>query len=196
MVMDQQILFGLIATGLAIYGYMPYFYGMYRGVTKPHAFSWLIGAILAFIIFGIQWSNGAGPGVWMMGYTACACTAIFIFSLKHLSIHLRKSDWFCLIAALLSIPIWLLLDNALYAVILLTVIVVFGFFPTMRKSWDVPYYENLQYYITSFLKYVFAVAALTNIDLTTALFPTICALLNAIQVILLITRRKTVAPAF
>jgi hypothetical protein len=68
--MDYKTILGLVATGIAFVSYLPYFRDILANRTKPHAFSWLVWASLTGISFFGQLAVGAGPGAWVMGFTA------------------------------------------------------------------------------------------------------------------------------
>jgi hypothetical protein len=189
---DTQTLFGAAATILAVYAYMPYFYGIYRGVTRPHTFTWGVGAIVTFVAFWAQMSAGAGPGAWMSGYTSFACFGIFLCSLRYFSAQVRLFDWVCLFASILTIFIWIATDSPFYAVILATLIDVVAFLPTVRKSWARPQDENIQMYFVNIFKFALSVPALQTINFTTALFPVTWVLVNTLFIAFLVWRRRKI----
>jgi hypothetical protein len=60
--MDFKVLVALIAVAMTITGYFFYFRDIFASKTKPHAFSWLVWAVLTGIAFFGQLSDNAGPG--------------------------------------------------------------------------------------------------------------------------------------
>ena len=68
--MVYKELLGAVAIIIGFISYLPYFRDIFKGKTKPHAFSWLIWAILTAIGFAGQISDNAGPGSWALGFTA------------------------------------------------------------------------------------------------------------------------------
>ena len=49
--LEYKTILGIIAVIIALAGYVPYFRDIFRGKTKPHAFSWLVWASLTGIAF-------------------------------------------------------------------------------------------------------------------------------------------------
>ena len=80
-------------------------------------------------------------------------------------------DYVFLLLALLAIPIWLLTANPLWAVILITLVDIFGFGPTLRKAYYYPEQENRNFYLLFFIRCIFVILALETYSLTTILFP-------------------------
>ena len=69
---------------------------------------------------------------------------------------------------------------------------IFGYIPTIRKSWNKPYSETLVFYeITSF-RHGFSILALEKLNLLTALYPATWALVNVTIAIILILRRRKI----
>lgn len=184
-----QIL-GVIAVAIGLYGYVPYFRDIFKGKTKPHAFSWLIWGILTGIGFLAQVFDNGGPGAWVTGVTAFVCIMIFLLALSRGEKNITKSDWWCLLGAFLAIGLWLITDDPLIAVVLITVIDALGFIPTFRKSYHRPDQETAVTYVLSGVKFIVAIAALSNFSLVTVLYPLSLVLMNGLFVAMLYIRRK------
>jgi hypothetical protein len=186
---EWHILFGGIATAIAVFSHIPYLYGIFRGTAKPHAFSWGLWALQNGIVFFAQLSAGGGPGAWAAGFTFISCTIAAIGGLRALSVYVRPIDYICLALSLIAIPLWAMSDNPLYAVILLTISNVLAFIPTWRKAWHRPYEEVMQTYGWGIPKSFFAALGMTTMNWTTLLYPVIAASLNLVMVVLLMYRR-------
>src|SRR3990167_9255905 len=130
----MNVYLGILATLIAIYAYIPYFRNIFRGKTKPHAFSWFVWFLLTAIAFFAQVSDNAGPGAWVTGFTAVICFVIFIFGLKRGEKDIVWIDWLSLVGALLALGLWAITNEPLLSVILITLIDALGFVPTFRKS--------------------------------------------------------------
>jgi hypothetical protein len=92
--------------------------------------------------------------------------------------------------ALLAIVIWYITDNALYSVLLITLVDALWFYPTFRKSYYRPFQETLSTYLLSGTKFIFSIIALTNYTLITYLYPLSLVIMNFVFVIMLLIRRK------
>lgn len=183
---------GIIATVMAFVSYIPYIRNMLSGKTKPHAFSWLVWGTLTAIAFVGQVSEGAGPGAWVTGFTACVSFFIFITALRTGEKDISKSDWLSLIGAGVAMLLWWATSDPLIAVILITLIDALGFFPTFRKSYHKPYEETAITFAISGLKFIVAIFALENLTPVTWLYPASLVLMNGIFVVMLLIRRKQV----
>jgi len=115
---------------------------------------------------------------------------VFALSLKNGKRDIRKVDFIFLAIALLAIPVWLVADQPVLSIILLSTIDMLGFAPTVRKSWVDPWSETLFMYFMTAIRHSLAVIALTEINLVTALFPITWTIANVLFIILLIARRK------
>lgn len=187
---DYKAVLGASAVVIAVVSYIPYFRDIFAGKTKPHAFTWLVWAILNGIAFAGQVHDDAGAGSWAVGFTALALFSIFLISLWKGEKNIRPFDWFCLISALLALIPWLLSSDPLLSIILITVIDTIGFLPTVRKSFNKPHQETLITYELSTLKYLLVIIALHQYTLVTVLFPLVMVVMNGLFVILLVIRRK------
>lgn len=180
---------GAIATIMALVSYIPYFQDIAKGKTKPHAFSWLIWALLTAIGFAGQISDSAGPGAWVTGFTALACFSIFIAALFKGEKNITKFDWSCLWLSIAAIPLWMITSTPLWSVILITVIDTVGFLPTFRKAYLKPFEETVITFTISTVKFVIAIIALTNFSVVTILYPASLVIMNGAFVVMIYMRR-------
>lgn len=188
--MDDKAFLGVIAVSIGFIGYAPYFRDIFKGKTKPHAFSWLVWGVLTGIAFVGQVVSGGGAGAWVTGFTAVICLAIFSLALSKGKKDFPFVDWMSLVGAGFALLLWFLTEDPLAAVILVSVIDALGFIPTYRKSYARPSEETLFTYNMSSLKFVVGLFALGSYSLVTVLYPLSLIVSNTAFVILLITRRK------
>lgn len=181
---------GITATLLALYSYIPYFRDIFAGKTKPHALSWFVWFLLTAIAFVAQIKDNGGAGAWVTGFTAIVAFAIFIAAIARGEKNITKSDWLCLVGSFLAMGLWAITDSPLTAVILITVIDALGFAPTFRKAFRRPQEETMITFALSAIKFVIAIAALSNYSTVTVLYPASLVLMNGLFVAMLIIRRK------
>jgi hypothetical protein len=93
---------------------------------------------------------------------------------------------------LLAILLWVLTKNPLYAVILVSAIIVISFYPTVRKSWSKPWSEGLTMHLVGTFNQGCGVLALTNKNVTTVLYPLTMALMSFSFACLLLYRRRVI----
>jgi hypothetical protein len=186
---EYFVLVGVIITFVS---YVPYFKDIFSGKTKPHAFTWFIWATLTAIAFFAQVADGGGIGATILGLTAFISYFIFFAALKVGRKNIVKVDWIFLAGALLALLVWAITDNPLWSVILVTIIDAVAFAPTFRKAYLDPNSETLITYQLSGIKFVFALAALEAYSVTTVLYPASLVLANALFVVMLVSRRRSV----
>ncbi len=188
--LDIKNISGVVAIALTIIGYAPYLRDVVKGKTKPHIFSWFIWAIVTFIIYALQVSAGAGFGSLVTLAVAIASVIIFILGFKNGNKDIKKIDVVFLVLALLSIPLWLVVDQPVLSIILLSTIDMLGFLPTIRKSWNAPHSETLSLYAITTFRHILSIVALANYNIITLLFPSTWVVANALFSIILIVRRR------
>ncbi len=190
---DIKNIIGLLAVILTFVGYTPYVRDIFKGKTKPHAFSWFIWSILTGIIYALQVSSGAGPGSWVTLSLVVIMFFIFILSLTRGSKDIKKVDFVFLGLALLALPLWLWVQQPVLSIILLSATDMLGFLPTVRKSWRDPYSETLSFYIITTFRHALSIFALVEYNIVTMLFPTTWVIANALFAITLIFLRKRIS---
>ncbi|TAL29098.1 MAG: hypothetical protein EPN97_13745 [Alphaproteobacteria bacterium] len=192
MVMTKTIL-GAIAAGISIYTYVPYFIGIFKGRTKPHAFSWIIWALVTGITSAAQIVSHGGAGAWVTIIEALATSAVSIIALFKGETNITRGDKIGFGLSLSAIPLWIATGDPLWSVILVTAISVSGFWPTFRKSWPQPWGEVAQTYLLAAPAYALSITALDELNWTTALYPGVLMVANLAFGATLLLRRKHVA---
>jgi len=188
----QEVL-GAIAFIISLWGTFVYIRSILKGRTKPHLYTWVIFSILTCIAFVAQISDNAGPGAWMMGATSLSCFTTALLSIKYGIRNHSKSDKIALFASLSAIIPWLMTKDPLLSVIMISMIDGIAMFPTIRKSWNSPYQENLPAYWIANLKNVIALFALTNFSIVTSLYLISIMVVNTLLISVCIYRRKAVS---
>lgn len=191
--MIQQITGGL-AVALSASGNIYYLRQVLLRRTKPHFFSWLIWGLLGFIGGAAQIAGGAGPGAWVVISAGCFCLLIAAAGFFiHGERHITRGDWVALLFALTAIPVWLVTQEPLFAAVIATLIDLSGFYPTLRKSWHAPHDENAAAFAVYTLTMFLSVISAQTVSATTVLYPAAISAANACVVIILLSRRRTLA---
>jgi hypothetical protein len=191
--MDIKVAIAAVSIVMTLAGYFYYFRDIFRGITKPHAYSWLIWGLLTAIAFVGQLSDDGGPGSYVTGVTAAVSFGVFFLALRIGEKEITRSDKLFLTAALLALIPWLLLKDPVLSVVLITIIDLLGFLPTIRKSFYKPHEETLALYVLAGLKFALAIVALSTYTLTTWLYPASLVVTNLCFVAMLVIRRKQLA---
>lgn len=190
--METKAVLSGIAVVLTIVGYAPYIIDILKGKTKPHIFSWLSGSVAATIATLLQLLGGAGVGAWVMSTVAIACFIIFLLSFKYGTKDITKSDVAVLLLSFTVLLLWLVADQPVLSIILLTVSQLLAFLPTIRKSWHDPYSETTVFYQISGVRHIFAILALEQFNILTALYSLAWVVSNFGTALMLSIRRKVV----
>ncbi|MCC6954484.1 MAG: hypothetical protein IT290_10225 [Deltaproteobacteria bacterium] len=187
---DTKVALGVTAVVIGLASYVPYLQNIINGRARPHAFSWLVWGLLTVVSFAGQVVKGAGAGSRVTGVTAILCFVIFGFSLARGEKSITRGDCVSLSFALLAIPLWVVTNEPLLAIILVTVIDAVGFYPTVRKSWTKPWEETALTYFGSSVKFFLAILALEQYSVTTVLYPLYLVVSNLMFVALVLWRRQ------
>ncbi len=183
-------LLGLIAVALTIIGHLPYIKDIIKGKTKPHVFTWIVWAVVTILAFLGQWQKGGGAGSWTTGATGLITILIALLSLKKGSRDIRKSDKLFFIAALVSTAPWYLTKDPTISIVIITLIDVFAFIPTIRKTFKSPDSETFFTYALNILRHGLSMTALANYNLATYLYPLSLLIMNGVVTFTIIKYRK------
>lgn len=191
--MLEKEIIGGAAVAIGLYSYAVYLWQIYRRTIKPHLFTWIIWGTLMFIGFAAQYVENAGPGSWNMGVSAVITFVIAGAAYFYGEKNITRSDWIAFIVALSAIPAWIMTDNPLWAVVIISGIDVVAFYPTFRKSWYRPGEEGAWSFFTGGAQFALSIFALENMTFTTVLYPAVIAAMNMLLVTMLLCRRRALA---
>jgi len=189
--LSAKLLLSIAASALTIWAFVPYIRDIRNGTYTPHFFSWIIWAITTTIVAIAQFSAKGGLGAWpiLLSGLITAYVAYLAFTKKS-TLRITRTDWVFFWGALLSIPVWYLTADPLWSVIILTTIDLFGFWPTLRKSWTHPQEESSGFYVLMGIRNLLACIALESYSWTTLLFPALIALGCGLVIGILYYRKK------
>lgn len=180
---------GVIAVLLTFVGYIPYIRDTVKGKTTPYIYTWFIWGLVTAIAFGLQISDKAGPGAFTTLAAAIVCFIIFGFGMRQGKKDITKSDTVFFILSLFALVLWLFAKQPVLSVILVSIIDMLGFIPTIRKSWKKPHEETLISYVTNTFRFCLALFALQRYTLITTLYPATWIVANGLFSVFLILRR-------
>lgn len=186
----MQNTLGIIAVIIGIIAYIPYFRTLLNGKTKPHAFTWLVWAVLTAIAFFGQLAGNGGAGTWATGFTAVVSFIIFGYAIVKGVRDFPLADWLALAGCVLALGLWALTNDPLTAIILVTIIDLLAFIPTFRKSYNKPYSEPAFTYALSAVKFGIALLALQELSAVTVLYPASLVITNGLFVAMLVVQRR------
>ncbi|QQR50246.1 hypothetical protein IPF86_04180 [Candidatus Nomurabacteria bacterium] len=190
--MDYKVVISIIAVALSFVGYGIYIRDILRRKTVPHAFTFLIWSIASSVTWALQVSGGAGVGAWITFAVSAICIFIFFLSLKYGEKKITKLDIIFLLVSLIALGLWLLAKQPVWSMILLVATDVSGFGPTIRKSWNKPFQENLFTWELTAFRHALGIIALEKFNILTLLYPITWVIVNTLFSIFLIVRRRQV----
>ncbi len=190
--MELKLVFGILSAIVAVLCFIPYFRDIFKKRAKPHAYTWLLWSILQTIGVLAQLKEGAGYGVLALAIGAFFCFSIFLLSIKFGTKNITKFDTACLVAALLAIVFYVSLRDPLWSVILVTIIDLVAFLPTVRKAYSAPWTETMSTYALSGTSTLLSIIALQSYSVSTVLYLASLLVTNWSFVLILFLRRKTI----
>lgn len=183
-------LLAILATVLTIAAFVPYFRDIVRNKVKPHVFTWLVWSICTFTVFFAQLSAKGGVGAWPIGVSALLTSGVAVLAfLKRSDITIVRVDWIFLGMAMLALAAWYLTSDPTASVIILTVVDLCGFAPTLRKAYKDPHSESVPFYALFMLRNLVVVGALENYSVATAFFPAAIAAVCGMLIVMIWIRR-------
>lgn len=187
-----KLILSITATTIAVISYIPYIQGTLSGKIKPHSYSWFIWAIVGYIAGFGQLAGGGGIGALVALVTATISLGIAVISYKEVKDSITTSDKISLVVSLSAIPLWLITNNPLWSIILVSIVDGVAFWPSIRKAYNKPWDEGLPTFLLSTLKHVLTVFAQKTYNVLTVLYPLSLAILTGLFVIMLIVRRTAI----
>ncbi|MDX2422294.1 MAG: hypothetical protein QNK43_06425 [Amphritea sp.] len=170
--MSLKLMFSGLAMVLTFVAFVPYIRSILAGRTRPHVFSWFIWGITTVIVFFAQLEAEGGVGAWPIGLSGIITVGVAVLAfVKRGDISITRTDWGFFVVALASLPFWYLTSDPLWTVVVLSLVDLLGFGPTIRKAYAFPHEENQLFFLSFMLRNVFVILALEHYSVTTVLFP-------------------------
>ncbi len=169
-----------------------YIRSILKWVTKPHIYTKIIWFILTGIGFIIQLQEWAWPWSWVMWITCFSQFFTLLLSIKYWTKDITKFDTLLLILALLCIPIYLWVDNVIYALIFVLFIDFLWYIPTYRKTFNDPWSEDMLVWSITNSKYIIALFALYQYNFNTMAYLVFLILANALLLWIMLVRRREI----
>ena len=179
-----------LAVVMAVSGYIPYLKDTFSGKTKPHIFSWFLWCLVSLIAFGLQITNKAGWGSLPNLVMGVICLVIFLKSMGNGKKGIKRTDVVSLFMAIISLVLWLIVKQPLISIVLIVVVDLFSFLPTITKSWNKPFEETLFTWTMNWVRQLIIIMSLEEINLINAMYPVYALTVNMLFWIMLLARRK------
>lgn len=192
--MTYREVLSAIAVMMTVATFYPYIRGILRGNVRPHMFSWVIWGSATLLVFLAQLQAGAGAGAWSTGASAAFTLGIAGLAWRQRAdLHITRVDWAFLVAAMSSLPLWYFTADPTAAVVVLTVVILLGYGPTLRKIHHQPRSESITFFALFVLRNVLVVLAMEQWSLATLLFPCAVSSAGLVVITLIVKRRRALA---
>ncbi|MBU6475784.1 MAG: hypothetical protein KGQ70_07435 [Alphaproteobacteria bacterium] len=188
--MSHAEILGAFSASLTLLSRANYFDSIFRGKTKPHAFSWFIWGVISSIGATAQIVEGAGPGAWTRTLASATNFIVVAIALVAGTRDIRRGDWITLAVALSAIPLWIATKTPVWSVLIVCTIDTMGYFPSVRKSWERPHQETARSYFISSASAFTSILAIEHYTLSTWLYPAVLTCSNAGMALFLLWRRQ------
>lgn len=188
--MDLKLAFGVVASVVAVASFLPYLRDIQLRKTEPHSYSWLIWTILQVIATVGQLRGGSGWGSLPIAIGALLCFLIFLFSLSYGTKNITRFDSACLAASLVAIVFLFVLKNPFWSILVVVIVDLVGYLPTMRKGYQEPFTETPSTFALSALSQLISLFAIRTYSATTVLYIATLFVTNSLFVAILLFRRK------
>ena len=181
----------LIAIFITFVAFIPYIRSIRRGETKPHVFSWAIWGSTTFVVFLAQLADEGGAGAWPIGISGLITIYVaWLAYSKKTDTSITRADWLFFAMGMMSLPLWYVTSDPLWAVVILTFVDVLGFGPTFRKAYLRPFEEQLTFYVLMCARNLIVIMALEHYSATTVLFPAVIAFMTGAFILMVLYRRR------
>ncbi len=176
----------IIAGILAIIGNISYLKSVFRGDVQPHPYTWFIWSIVSMTTFFGGIAKGAGIGALPTGIAEGFTVIIFLFSLKYAfkgtAGPIRAVDNYFLVIALLGLIPWAITKDPTISVIIVVLIDIVAFIPTLRKTWAHPETERPRLYEMNVARHILTLFSLGAYNIATTLHSIVMIVVNSLMV--------------
>jgi hypothetical protein len=172
---------GILSATLALVIYAPYALDIAKGRVRPSRSSRAMLTIVLAIALLQQMVIGGG---WVLAVTVgelVGSIAILGLSWRHGIGGLARTDLVCYGLFVVSLAVWLLADNVLWALHLSILADFIAFAPTLIKSWYLPKSETPLFYVGGVVSTLLSIGAAGSLSYAILVFPAYLALVNTVQ---------------
>jgi hypothetical protein len=178
----MQLVFGVLALGLNVFGYVPYIRDIIRGRVQPQRVSWVIWMVLVGITAVNQVRNGGGWSSLFVISIASACAIVALLSLRYGVGGSTRLDKGILGLALILMIYWMTVQDTHVSTVLAVAIDAVACLPTLIKTYRSPETETYAQWMISGTAGLIAAFAVTRIEWVLLLYPTYVFVMNGMIV--------------
>lgn len=185
-----KIILVVIASLLAIVGNIHYLRDVIKGRVKPHPYTWFVWTIVSCVVFFGQVAKGAGVGAIPTAFSEVFTIIIFLYSLKYGFKNPPRRDKYFLALALLGLIPWFITKDPTISVIIVVLIDLIAFVPTLQKTYFHSQSETPVLYGSNVLRHSLTLSTLGAYNIATMLHSISMIITNSIMVIFIKTRKE------
>jgi len=183
----------IVAAALACIGNISYLKDVLKERVHPHPYTWFIWSVVSMTTFFGGLAKGAGIGALPTGVAEGFTIVIFLFSLKYLFqkkvSYVRKVDNYFFAAAVLGLIPWFITKDPTISVIIVVLIDIIAFIPTLRKTWINPATEKPLLYTMNLSAHILTLFSLQAYNIATTFHSVAMILTNALMVLFIQRKR-------
>lgn len=169
------------------WGQISYILSTLKGKSQPNRVSFLLWAVIAFIIFAGQINEGAGWPSLLTLIAGIGPLMIFIVSFVDRKAYWKISrlDIFCGVLSGLAIVLWVSTGSAIYAIALGVLADFLASIPTVIKSFNYPETENVVIFRNAMAGGIITLLTIDNWVFSVYAFAAYMVLINLVLVFLI-----------
>jgi hypothetical protein len=188
---DAAPVLGVLAALVGIADTIPYVRDMLGRSTRPHRGTWLIWAVLAFVVCLSQRADGASWSLIMAGTQVVLTAGIFILAIRLGTGGVSLGDTFMITVAAAGVAGWLAADEPIVATLCVVGADLIAAALMVPKTHRDPHSETLSTFALASLGGALAAGAVGVLDVSLLLYPTYYCLVNGAIALLIVHRRRT-----
>jgi len=188
--MTEKEIIGILSCVIVTFSTLRYFFLTFKGTLKPHVFTWVVWGLVMGISAAARATDDAGPGAWSAWGGAISCGSIGLLAIFLGEKTITRGDILALLISLSAIPVWMVTNNPLYAVLIVTTVDVVAYYPTFRKVFLKPYEEAIFPFVVANLLHIASLCANLNYTLTTTFTPSVLLFANVALISTILWQRK------
>ncbi len=180
----------IIGAVIAVIGNVPYLIDVLKRRVEPHPYTWLVWTIVSGVTFFGQVAKGAGIGALPTAAAEIFTVIIFLFSLQYGFKNIVKTDTYFLIFALLGLIPWAITKDPTISVIIVVIIDLIAFVPTIRKTWIKPKSETPALFSMNVVRHILTLFSLQAYNIATTLHSIAMIVTNGIMTGIIVLKKK------
>lgn len=171
---------GIIGGVLFLLGYIPYGIAIINNNSKPQKTTWIIWISLDSITFLGMLAKGSAN--WQIVSTVIGGIITIILVSRYTSGGFKKLDWVCIVAAVIGILLWIILQDAIFGIVISQLIGGIGSLPTIVAIWKDPKSESHSAWLLFLLSSTLTLISLPSFSLESVAQPATFFLVQAVIV--------------